>query len=104
MNKENELHLIKRARAGDLWAREKIIHLNLELIIKIAQGFSHCETPMDDLIREGIYHLTQCIHRFNPDKGYKFSFFAAWHIKKGMFDISEGALLPLKESSEFLTV
>lgn len=104
MNKKNELHLIKRARAGDLWAREKVIHLNLELVIKIAQGFSHCEIPMDDLIREGVFHLTQCIHRFDQDKGYKFSFFAAWHIKQGMFCYSKQQLKNLEKSPQFLSL
>lgn len=56
---------------------------NLRLAIKIATDFFPPDYPnMDDVIAEGCLGLYKAAQRFDPNKGAKFSTFAAWWIKQ----------------------
>ncbi|MBN1586848.1 MAG: RNA polymerase sigma factor RpoD/SigA [Candidatus Omnitrophica bacterium] len=79
---EEEFELAQRARAGDPEAREAMIRSNLRLVINIAKKYNHLGLPMMDLIEEGNLGLIKAVSKFNPNRGYRFSTYAAWWIKQ----------------------
>ncbi|MBO5738669.1 RNA polymerase sigma factor RpoD/SigA [bacterium] len=83
---EREKELAKRAKTGDLFAKNELIQANLKLVITIARKAIHVSRlPMIDLIQEGNLGLMVAVDKFNPDLGYRFSTYATWWIKQAMF-------------------
>ncbi|MFH1783079.1 MAG: RNA polymerase sigma factor RpoD/SigA [Candidatus Omnitrophota bacterium] len=79
---DQEKSLSRRSRRGDGKARKKMIQSNLRLVINIAKRYSKLGVPMMDLIEEGNLGLIKAVKKFNPNKGYRFSTYAAWWIKQ----------------------
>ena len=81
---ENEL--ISRAQKGDIWARNKVIELNMSLIKKIAtKSIQKSSLSENDLIQEGIFGVVVALEKFDTNLGFKFSTYASWWIKQAMF-------------------
>lgn len=81
---EEEVTLGRKVRKGDERARKQMIRSNLRLVINIAKRYMHLGIPFLDLIEEGNLGLMKAVDRFNPNKGYRFSTYAAWWIKQGI--------------------
>lgn len=81
---KEEKILARRIQKGDAAAREKMIQSNLRLVVKIAQDYSNYGLPLIDLISEGNIGLMKGVERFDPERGVKFSTYAAWWIKQGI--------------------
>ena len=81
---KEEVELSRRVRKGDKFAREKMIRSNLRLVINIAKRYSYLGIPLMDLIEEGNVGLMKAVMKFNPNKGYRFSTYAAWWIKQSI--------------------
>jgi len=81
---KEEIELTKRARKGDEMARKGMIRGNLRLVISIAKKYMYLGIPFMDLIEEGNLGLMKAVDKFNPNKGYRFSTYAAWWIKQGI--------------------
>jgi len=81
---KEEKILARKIQKGDSAAREKMIHSNLRLVVKIAQDYSNYGLPLVDLISEGNIGLMKAVERFDPERGVKFSTYAAWWIKQGI--------------------
>jgi len=79
---EEEKSLARKIRRGNHHARRKMIQANLRLVINIAKRYSKLGVPMMDLIEEGNLGLIKAVKKYNPDKGYRFSTYAAWWIKQ----------------------
>lgn len=82
LNAEEERELAERARKGDLHAREKLIRANLRLVISIAKHYRGKGLPFSDLIQEGNEGLIEAVDRFEPERGYRFSTYGTWRIKR----------------------
>lgn len=63
-------------------AKSRFISSNLRLVIKIARSYENLGMDLDDLISEGNIGLIQAVDRFDPDKGAKFSTYAAFWIRQ----------------------
>ena len=63
---------------------DALIGANLKLVLKIANDFLGRGLPWDDLVSEGNRGLVIAAHRFDPDRGAKFSTYSAWWIKQAM--------------------
>lgn len=86
LNAREEKLLAKRAKAGDMEAKRKLIQANLKLVITIARKAIHCSNlPIIDLIQEGNLGLMIAADKFNYKLGYKFATYASWWIKQSMF-------------------
>ena len=76
------IHSTDPARHED--ARNTLIKANLRLVVKIAHDFKGLGLPLLDLISEGNIGLMRAVEKFDPEKGAKFSSYAAWWIKQSM--------------------
>lgn len=81
---EEELALAHRVRldGGDTDAAFRLVSSHLRLVVKIAMDFQRrWMQNVLDLIQEGNVGLMRAVNKFDPDKGIKFSYYAAFWIK-----------------------
>jgi len=69
---------------NDPWAREQLVRSNLRLVVNIAKRYSNRGMSLGDLIEEGNLGLIKAVDYFNPDRGTRFSTYAAWWIKQSI--------------------
>jgi len=79
---EEELDLGRRARAGDVRARARLIEKNLRLVVPVAKRYRGMGLPFEDLIPEGNLGLIKAADRYDPEMGYSFSTNAIWWIRQ----------------------
>ncbi len=82
--KENEeFELAQRIRENeDKDAALRLITSHLRLVVKIAMDFQKkWMNNVLELIQEGNIGLMKAVQKFNPDRGIKFSYYAAFWIK-----------------------
>ena len=65
--------LLKRAKEGDVAAREKLIEGNLRLVLSVIQRFDKRGESPDDLFQVGCIGLIKAIANFDPTKQVRFS-------------------------------
>lgn len=71
---ENEkTELLKKAKAGDPIAREKMINGNLRLVLSVVQKFAGRGENPDDLFQVGCIGLIKAIDNFDPSLDVRFS-------------------------------
>ena len=69
---------------SDPWARERLVRSNLRLVVNIAKKYSGRGMSLGDLIEEGNLGLIKAVDYFDPDRGTRFSTYAAWWIKQSI--------------------
>jgi len=81
---EHELALrIKEQQ--DPEARELLVRSNLRLVVNIAKKYAgRGGMTLGDLIEEGNLGLIKAVDYFDPNRGTRFSTYAAWWIKQGI--------------------
>lgn len=75
--------LARRLRASnDSHAAFRLVSSHLRLVVKIAMDFQRrWMQNVLDLIQEGNIGLLRAVHKFDPDKGINFSYYASFWIK-----------------------
>jgi RNA polymerase sigma factor (sigma-70 family) len=86
LSAEEEHHLAKLViEENDPLAREQLVRSNLRLVVNIAKKYSgHGGMTLGDLIEEGNLGLIKAVDYFDPDRGTRFSTYAAWWIKQSI--------------------
>ncbi len=82
LSPEEEYELAHRVKEGDSDAAFRLVSSHLRLVVKIAMGFQRrWMQNFLDLIQEGNVGLMRATHKFDPDKGIKFSYYAAFWVR-----------------------
>jgi RNA polymerase sigma factor (sigma-70 family) len=74
----------KVVEENDPWAREQLVRSNLRLVVNIAKKYGGRGMALGDLIEEGNLGLIKAVDYFDPDRGTRFSTYAAWWIKQSI--------------------
>lgn len=82
VNREEMAALWKKVKKGDKAAKNKMMEMNLRLVIPTAKRFQRPGMELMDLIEEGNLGLLQAIDKFQPEKGYRFSTYAVYWIEQ----------------------
>ena len=80
---DEEFELARRVQKdGDSDAAFRLVASHLRLVVKIAMEFQRrWMQNVLDLIQEGNVGLMRAVNKFDPDKGIKFSYYAAFWIR-----------------------
>jgi RNA polymerase primary sigma factor len=83
---EEERHLARLViEENDPLAREQLVRSNLRLVVNIAKRYaSRGQMTLGDLIEEGNLGLIKAVDYFDPERGTRFSTYAAWWIKQSI--------------------
>lgn len=73
LKSDETLALLKRAKQGDLEAREQLIAGNLRLVLSVIQKFVNRGENADDLFQVGCIGLIKAIDNFDPNQNVRFS-------------------------------
>ena len=84
LDADEEKDLSRRARGGDMRARQRLIECNLRLVISIAKKYRGRGVAFEDLIQEGNAGLIRAVEKFDPEMGNRFSTYATWWIRQAV--------------------
>jgi RNA polymerase primary sigma factor len=65
-------------------AREALVLANAYIVPHVVKRFSNGIIPFADLVQDGYVGLMKAVDRFDPDRGYRFSTYAFWWIRRSM--------------------
>ena len=76
LKEAEKMALLRRAKQGDMLAREELINGNLRLVLSVIQRFSGRGESPDDLFQVGCIGLIKAIDNFDITQPVKFSTYA----------------------------
>ncbi len=83
------LELIKKAKNGDIEARNNIIEHNIRLIVHIVNSkFNISENERDDYYQTGVFGVIRAIDKFDFDRNVMFSTFATKCIFNVLYEFA----------------
>ncbi len=80
----DEKALCDKAFDGDKDAINRLVTLNLPLVVKVASKYVNSFLSLEDLIQEGSIGLMRAAVKFKPNKNCRFSTYACLWIKQGI--------------------
>ncbi len=81
---EDWIDRCRRAHAEVHQRTHRFARANLRLVVVLARRLGERHLPLEDLIQEGNLGLLKAVERFDPDRGTRFSTFAAWWIRHAL--------------------
>ena len=87
LTREREQELAQRWRSDeDETALHELVTAYTRLVAGMAVRFRNYGLPVGDLLQEGNLGLLQAAARFEPERGVRFSTYAAWWVRSAMQD------------------
>ncbi len=65
-------------------AADEFAQANLRLVVSVARRYAASGVPIADLVQEGNLGLLRAVERFEWERGFKFSTYAAWWIRQAI--------------------
>lgn len=84
LSAEEEINLANRVARGDQVAKDILTEANLRLVVSIARRYSVPGIALADLIQEGNIGLIRAVEKFDPTRGFRFSTYATWWIRRAI--------------------
>jgi len=84
LDRDAEILLGRRIRAGDARAVQELVCANLRFVVLIAKKYQHQGVTLPDLINEGNVGLMRAAERFDETKGVKFISYAVWWVRQAI--------------------
>jgi RNA polymerase primary sigma factor len=91
-----EEELVRRARAGDAAARERLIELLLPLVVRLARSYRVEGLETADLVQEGCLGVLRALARYEPERGVPFVAYATWWIRQALQEARSDFMRPLR--------
>ena len=79
-----EVTLARRVARGDQNAKDMLIESNLRLVISVARRYCVPGVALADLVQEGTIGLIRAVEKYDPDRGFRFSTYATWWIRRSI--------------------
>ena len=76
--------LAEKMQEGNRQVRNKLVEINLRLVISMAKKYTGKGVPLLDLIQEGNIALIKAVERCDYKKKYRFSTYAKWWINEAI--------------------
>ena len=87
LEREHEVELATKWRdEGDDRAMHELVMAYARIVVSAASRYRYYGRSNGDLIQEGNIGLMQAAKRFDPDRGVRFSTYAAWWIRASIQD------------------
>ena len=88
LSREEQIDLFNKIKAGDIDARDTVIHSCLPLVINIAKKFrmNNKHIDLDDMVQEGNIALMRAVDKWDINKG-SITTVAVWAIKNSLVDM-----------------
>ncbi|MEJ2482569.1 MAG: RNA polymerase sigma factor RpoD/SigA [Gemmatimonadota bacterium] len=84
LEREEEVALARRIRAGDEQALNELVAANLRFVVRVAKRYAGHGVPMADLVTEGNLGLLRAARRFDETKGVRFISYAVWWVRQSI--------------------
>lgn len=84
LSRDEEAALVRKARAGDIRARNTLVNANIRFVVTIAKEYHYTGLDLEDLVNEGCIGLMNAIERFDCSWGNRLITYASWWIQQSI--------------------
>jgi RNA polymerase primary sigma factor len=84
LTRKEEVELLKRVKAGDQRAMNRLVCSNLKFVINVAFMYKNQGFSLPELINEGNVGLIEAARRFDIGRELKFISYAVWWIRQAI--------------------